>query len=87
MFFLFLLCNDKNEREELKMKQLKAKNIIGYTLIIVGVALLSWALIGQMSAQISQSGAYYSFKTINDISLFGCIGVVPTFVGTFLIKK
>ena len=69
------------------MKQLNAKNIIGYVLILIGVAFLSWALIGQMNAQISQSGAYYSFKTINDISLFGCIGVVPTFVGTFLIKK
>ena len=69
------------------MKQLKAKNIIGYALIMVGVALLSWALIGQMNAQISQSGAYYSFKTINDISLYGCVGVVPTFVGTLLIKK
>lgn len=69
------------------MKQLKVKNIIGYALILIGAALLSWALIGQMNAQISQSGAYYSFKTINDISLYGCVGVVPTFVGTLLIKK
>ena len=67
------------------MKNLRLKSIISYALIVIGVALISWAVIGQQVAQISQYGAYYSFKTIYDISLYGYIGAVPLCTGVLLL--
>ena len=67
------------------MKNLNLKNISCYALIVIGVALISWAVIGQQVAQLSQFGAYYSFKTIYNVSLYGYIGAIPLVTGILLL--
>ena len=67
------------------MKKQILKTITCYTLIIIGVTLISWAVIGQQVAQMSQFGAYYSFKTIYDVSLYGYIGAIPLVTGILLL--
>ena len=85
LFFVFLLCNDVCMRGTFIMKKQILKTITCYTLIIIGVTLISWAVIGQQVAQMSQFGAYYSFKTIYDVSLYGHIGAIPLVTGILLL--
>ena len=85
MIFVFLLCDDEYMRGIFVMKNLKLKTITCYILIVIGVALISWAVIGQQIAQMNQFGAYYSFKTIYDVSLYGYIGAIPLVTGILLL--
>lgn len=53
-------------------------------LIIVGIALLIWLGVGQYIAQINHDGQYISWRVLNDVSLWGYIGIPCIFVGIVL---
>lgn len=58
--------------------------IISIFLIIVGIALLAWCSVGQMIAQFNYDGQHIEWRTINDPSLFGMLGIIPLGLGLFL---
>lgn len=66
------------------MKYNKFKYYLGVVLVIIsiilfvaGIGLLIWAGVGQFIAQINFDGQYKSFRTIQDISLWGYTGFIP----------
>ena len=59
---------------------------LGIALIIIGIGLILWLVIGQFIAQLSYDGSYYDFRILKDVSLFGGLGVIPLIGGIILVK-
>ena len=55
--------------------------ILPIALIVMGIGLILWLIIGQMVAQINIYGSYYDFRLIGDVSLFGFFGFIPLIAG------
>lgn len=53
-------------------------------LAVIGVGLLLWASIGQVIAQVNYDGQYIAWRTVSDVSLWGCIGAVPIVIAMFV---
>ena len=67
------------------------RNFIEKTLLIssiilalIGIGLLVWCGVGQFQAQMRYDGQYITFRTMQDISLWGYLGI-PSLIIAFVL--